>query len=427
MTDLAFDRDHLWHPYASASTPGPVHLVTGARGVRLTLDDGRQMIDAMSSWWCAIHGYGQPAIVQAISNQAQTMAHVMFGGLTHAPAIRLGQQLLAITPPGLPRIFYCDSGSVSVEVALKLAVQYQVAQGRPGKMHFATPRGGYHGDTWKAMSVCDPVTGMHQIFAGALSPQYFCAQPPLRYGAEWVEDEAQNGLGDLRRLLAAHHAQIAGLILEPVVQGAGGMHFYHPTYLTRARALCDAFDVLLIFDEIATGFGRTGRMFATEMTGVRPDILCLGKALSGGAMSFAATLTTDAIALAISAAAPGVFMHGPTFMANPLACAAASASLSLLDTTPWQSRVAAIEAQLQTELRPARSLSGVADVRVLGAIGVIEMDHEVSAAQAHPLCKGLGVWLRPFGRNIYCMPPFITGADDLSQISHAMFELAKVL
>ena len=427
MTDLGFDRDHLWHPYASASNPGPVHLVTAAKGVRLTLEDGSQMIDAMSSWWCAIHGYGHPAIVAAICDQAQRMAHVMFGGLTHAPAIRLGQQLLAITPPAVSRIFYCDSGSVSVEVALKLAVQYQVAQGRPQKVRFVTPRGGYHGDTWKAMSVCDPVTGMHQIFAGALGPQYFCAQPPVRYGDPWIEDEARNGLGDLRRLVEQHHSRIAGLILEPVVQGAGGMYFYHPTYLTRARALCDAYDMLLIFDEIATGFGRTGRMFATEMTAVQPDILCLGKALTGGALSFAATLATEAVALGISAGRPGVFMHGPTFMANPLACAAASASLTLLETSPWQARVAAIAAQLAIELQPARSLPGVADVRVLGTIGVIEMDHEVSAAQAHPLCKDLGVWLRPFGRNIYCMPPFVTGADDLSRITHAMLALARVL
>lgn len=427
MTAVEFDRQHLWHPYSNVIAPGPTHMVAGAEGVRLTLDDGSQMIDAMSSWWCAIHGYGQPSLVRAITDQAQKMSHVMFGGLTHRPAVDLGRRLLALTPPELQRIFYCDSGSVAVEIALKMAVQYQVSRGHPAKTSFATIRGGYHGDTWKAMSVCDPVTGMHHLFSSALSPQHFAKRPPLRFGDDWTEDEAQNGIGDLRRVLEQNHANIAALILEPVVQGAGGMYFYHPTYLDRARALCDANEILLIFDEIATGFGRTGQMFATNHCGIEPDIICLGKALTGGMMSFAAVMATDAVAEGIARGEVPVFMHGPTFMANPLACAVAAASLDMLTSTGWQVRVAAIAGQLATELAPARALPHVADVRVLGAIGVIEMDHPVSADQAHPLCRELGVWLRPFGRNIYCMPPFVTRPEDLSRITSAMLRLAEVL
>jgi len=427
MTDAEFDRQHLWHPYSNVTNPGPAHMVARADGVRLTLADGRQMIDAMSSWWCAIHGYGHPVLVRALTDQAQAMSHVMFGGLTHAPAVDLGRRLLTIAPRGLQRIFYCDSGSVAVEIALKMAVQYQVARGRPGRTGFATIRGGYHGDTWKAMSVCDPVTGMHHLFSTALSPQHFATRPPVRYGDQWTDDEAQNGIGDLRGVLEQNAGQIAALILEPVVQGAGGMYFYHPRYLDHARALCDAHDILLIFDEIATGFGRTGRLFATDHTGVLPDILCLGKALSGGMMSFAAVMSSDAVARAIGEGEVPVFMHGPTFMANPLACAVSSASLDLLTGTPWQVTVAAMAAQMKHELAPARALPHVADVRVLGAIGVIEMDHPVSADRAHPICHDLGVWLRPFGRNIYCMPPFVTAPDDLSRITAAMVHLAGVL
>lgn len=426
MTPQEFDAAHLWHPYTNVIKPGPTHVVAGAEGVWLTLEDGSKMIDAMSSWWSTIHGHRHPAIVQAVKDQLDTLPHVMFGGLTHEPATRLGQLLLEMTPSDMTRIFYCDSGSVSVEVAMKMAVQYQYATGHPERTQFATIRSGYHGDTWKAMSVCDPVTGMHHLFQGALSPQFFVTTPPVRFGQPWVTDPTQNGLAELAQVLETE-ATIAALILEPVVQGAGGMYFYHPEYLNQARALCDAAGVLLIFDEIATGFGRSATLFATGHTAIQPDILCLGKAITGGTMSFAATMTSDRVAEGIGNGEPGVFMHGPTFMANPLACAAAGAALSLLADGGWRKRVYDIELQMRAELAPARDLPGVADVRSLGAIGVIEMDHIVSADQAHPISKELGVWLRPFGRNIYCMPPYVTTPDELSKITHAMVQLAKVL
>ncbi|MEP3524352.1 MAG: adenosylmethionine--8-amino-7-oxononanoate transaminase [Hyphomicrobiales bacterium] len=427
MTPQAFDAQHLWHPYTNVTQPGPTHLVRSAKGVHLTLDDGTELIDAMSSWWSAIHGHGHPAIVGAVKQQLDQLPHVMFGGLTHEPAIELGQKLLAITPPSMQRIFYCDSGSVAVEVAMKMAVQYHYASGSPDKVQFATIRSGYHGDTWKAMSVCDPTTGMHHLFQGALSSQHFVEKPPINFGEEWNDDPEQNGLEVLKHLLETHHKTIAAFILEPVVQGAGGMNFYHPEYLNQARLLCDEFNILLIFDEIATGFGRTGKMFATNHTAIEPDIMCLGKALTGGTLSFAATLTSDKVAQSIGEGEPGVFMHGPTFMANPLACAAASSSLDLLAKTPWAANVATLETQMTEQLAPARTLPHVKDVRVLGAMGVIEMDHQINADKAHPLCKELGVWLRPFGHNIYCMPPFIISKDELSKVCAAMCHLAKVL
>ncbi|MEV8466049.1 adenosylmethionine--8-amino-7-oxononanoate transaminase [Fluviibacterium sp. DFM31] len=427
MTPLEFDQHHLWHPYTNVTKPGPTFVVKEAEGVWLTLDDGTRIIDAMSSWWSTIHGHRHPTITKDVHDQLDRLPHVMFGGLTHDPAIELGRRLLDLAPDTMQRIFYCDSGSVSVEVALKMAVQYQVSLGRPARCEFATIRQGYHGDTWKAMSVCDPVTGMHHLFTGALSIQHFVDRPPIAIDADWSDDPARNGLGALEALLTENQDRIAALILEPVVQGTGGMYFYHPEYLNRARALCDAHDIVLIFDEIATGFGRTGQMFATDHTSVQPDILCLGKAITGGTMSFATTMTNEKIAEGIGGGDPGLFMHGPTFMANPLACAAAGASLSLLQRGDWQGQVAAIEAQLRAELAPARALPGVADVRVLGAIGVIEMDHVVSADIAHGHCKEMGVFLRPFGKKIYTMPPFVTSPDELRQITAAMLHLAKVL
>ena len=427
MTPHDFDRRHLWHPYSNVTKPGPVHIVASADGVWLTLEDGTRMIDAMSSWWSVIHGHRHPALMAAAHAQLDRVAHVMFGGLTHMPAIDLGKRLIAMLPAGLDRIFYSDSGSVAVEVAMKMAVQYQNAMGHPDRVQFATIRAGYHGDTWKAMSVCDPDTGMHHLFRGAVSVQHFADRPPLRFGDAWSDDPALNGIGNLRKVLAENQSQIAALILEPVVQGAGGMYFYHPEYLNQARALCDEFGLLLIFDEIATGFGRTGHMFATDFCTVTPDIICLGKALTGGTMSFAATIATKAVADAIGGAVPGAFMHGPTFMANPLACAVAGASLDLLATGDWKHRVSAIAAQFEAELAPARALPGVADVRVLGAIGVIEMDHAISADIAHGYARETGVYLRPFGRNIYAMPPFVTSADELSQITAAMMQLARVM
>ncbi|MBA4781924.1 MAG: adenosylmethionine--8-amino-7-oxononanoate transaminase [Rhizobiales bacterium] len=427
LTPEAFDAEHLWHPYSNVTAPGLTHRVARADGVRLTLADGTELIDAMSSWWCAVHGYGHPALRAAMHAQIDQMAHVMFGGLTHDPAIEFGRKLLAVAPSSMRRIFYCDSGSVAVEVAMKMAVQYQQAIGNSGKTHFATVRGGYHGDTWKAMSVCDPVTGMHHLFKGALGIQHFAEKPPISFRDAWSDDPDANGLAGLERILSDNQNALAGLILEPVVQGAGGMYFYHPRYLDAARALCDTYGLLLIFDEIATGFGRTGRLFATEHTAIEPDIICLGKAITGGMMSFAATLATDRVAVGIGQSEPGVFMHGPTFMANPLACACASASLDLLINDDWQTRVRGIEAGLIAGLAPARGLDHVRDVRVLGAIGVIEMDHPVSADAAHALSRTLGVWLRPFGHNIYTMPPYITGAIDLARISAAMCHLAAVL
>ena len=425
MTPHDFDRTHLWHPYSNVAKPGPTHIVASAEGVWLTLDDGTRMIDAMSSWWSVIHGHRHSALMAAAHAQLDRVAHVMFGGLTHMPAIDLGKRLIAMLPAGLDRVFYSDSGSVAVEVAMKMAVQYQNAIGRSDRTQFATIRSGYHGDTWKAMSVCDPDTGMHHLFRGAVSVQHFAPRPPLRFGDAWIDDPAQNGLGHLHKLLAENQSQIAALILEPVVQGAGGMYFYHPEYLNQARQMCDAHGILLIFDEIATGFGRTGHMFATDFCAVTPDIMCLGKALTGGTMSFAATIATQNVADAIGHATPGAFMHGPTFMANPLACAVAGASIDLLASGAWKHRVAAIAVQFEEELAPARALPGVADVRVLGAIGVIEMDHAISADVAHGFARETGVYLRPFGRNIYAMPPFVTSADELSKITAAMLRLAR--
>ncbi|WP_298966639.1 adenosylmethionine--8-amino-7-oxononanoate transaminase [uncultured Roseibium sp.] len=425
MTPLEFDARHLWHPYTNSASPGPMHLITDAKGVWITCQDGHRMIDAMSSWWCAIHGHRHPAIVSAMQRQLERMPHVMFGGLTHMPAVDLGRKLVALLPDRLDRIFYCDSGSVAVEVAMKMAIQYQMAAGRGGKVEFATIRGGYHGDTWKAMSVCDPVNGMHGLFRGALSVQHFLARPAIGLSDAWPDLPEENGLSELAALLDRKGNRIASLILEPLVQGAGGMQFYHPGWLQAAKAICEEHDVLLIFDEIATGFGRTGHMFAMDFAGVRPDIICFGKALTGGHISFAATVATERVAMGIGESETGAFMHGPTYMANPLACAAGNASLDLLRDSRWKDSVAWIETQLKSELEPAKTLAGVKDVRVFGAIGVIEMCRETDPRIAHCRAPSSGVWLRPFGRNIYCMPPFIITPEELSRVTAEMIFLAK--
>jgi adenosylmethionine-8-amino-7-oxononanoate aminotransferase len=413
------DQKHVWHPYSSTHSAVPVYAVKSANGVYLTLEDGRQLIDGMSSWWCAIHGYNVAALNNAIKQQLDNMAHVMFGGLTHAPAVNLCKKLVEITPAKLETVFLADSGSVSVEIAMKMAVQYWQANQLPKKQKFISLKNGYHGDTIGAMSVCDPVTGMHTLFTDILASNYFAASPECKFGEPCQAEH----LADLKTLFERHHDSIAALILEPVVQGAGGMKFYSADYLSQARSLCEEYGVLLIADEIATGFGRSGKLFACEHASISPDIMCIGKSLTGGYMTLAATLCSRKISDAISNNPPHVFMHGPTFMGNPLACAVALKSIELLLSTNWQNKVAKISQLLLKGLEPCKQFDDVADVRVLGAIGVIELQYDVNMPKIQQAFVDAGVWIRPFGKLIYLMPPYIIEEHELNTLTKVVFDV----
>jgi adenosylmethionine-8-amino-7-oxononanoate aminotransferase len=415
---LEFEKAHVWHPYAPMGGDFPPYPVKCAQGVRLTLEDGRSLIDGMSSWWSVIHGYNHPVLNKAARKQLDQMSHVMFGGLTHRPAAELAARLSQLTPDPLEQVFLCDSGSVSVEVAIKMAIQFWHAKGSPGKQRLLTIRRGYHGDTFGAMAVSDPESGMHQLFTKVLPKHFFAEAPTVVDDADWQDAH----IAGFRNLIEAHHDEIAAVILEPIVQGAGGMRFYAPEYLRQVRTLCDSHKVLLIADEIATGFGRTGTLFACEQAGISPDIMCLGKAITGGYMTLAAVLTTAEVSRTISTNAPYAFMHGPTFMANPLACAIANASIDLLLASPWQERIASMAETFACHLLPCKNWSGVRDVRIKGGIAVLELSHQVKMSSITKRCVDRGIWIRPFGHLVYVMPPYIISSSELTHLLSAVTE-----
>ena len=416
---LKKDQQFVWHPYSSLSAPIPAYEVVSAKGVHLKLADGRELIDGMASWWCAIHGYNHPVLNAAAKDQIDKVSHVMFGGITHAPAVNLCEKLVAITPDGLDKVFLSDSGSVAVEIAIKMAFQYWISQGQPQKNKLLTLRRGYHGDTFAAMSVCDPETGMHHIFDQVVAKHHFAPAPMIGVHEPWDEED----IAEFTTIIREHKQQLAAVILEPIVQGAGGMRFYSPHYLKRVRELCDDNNVLLIADEIATGFGRSGKLFACEWAGISPDIMCLGKTITGGYMTLAATLCSAEVSRGICEGEAGCFMHGPTFMGNPLACAVANASIDLLLSSDWQANIQRIEAQLLTAVLPFNALNDVATTRVLGAIGVIEMKTPVNVAEIQKRFVAEGIWVRPFGKNVYVMPPYIISDSELEQLMSGIYRV----
>ena len=419
MTPLEYDKSFIWHPYASLKNPPPVRLAKSANGVEIELDDGRRLVDAVSSWWCVAHGHNHPAIAEAIRQQTEKMSHVMFGGFTHEPAIMLAQKLAAFAPAGLDRVFFADSGSISVEVAAKMAVQYQTALGHPERNRLLALKGGYHGDTSLCMALSDP-DGMHTLFKGIMTRHFFAEKPTSPFGGAWREGDAAS----LANILDAHGAEIAAVVCEPIFQAANAMNFYHPEYLREMRRLCDAAGALLIFDEIAAGFHRTGPRWAQNHAGVTPDIMTVGKALTGGHVTLAATLASARVADTISNGTPAAFMHGPTYMANPIACAAACASLDLFAATDYAANVARMEQAFRTGLASLRALPNVRDVRVLGAAAVIETQRLPSREDIDRVIDAHGVWLRPFCNFIYAMPPLVSDAATVDRIIAALADLA---